>query len=516
MYRNLCDMLDKSSRRYWWRKAILAETGTIRYYKLRRRVEALASAFFNELKIVPGEKVAILLNNSELYPLTYFAALKMGAVVVPLNTFLKAEELRYIIKDSGAKVLITSSSFYPVVRKIRPDLFALRNVVLTDKESSSPDYIALRHLEKGSWRGVPWPEVVKDDVAVIIYTSGTTGHPKGAMLTHRNLLSDVESSISACSFGHRDRVLLVLPMFHSFTVTACILMPLACGAGIVIAGSLQQLKKVMKRILISGVTVVIGIPSLYMVLARVILPRWMRSLLKIRLCISGAAPLPETVLKEFENNWKIPLVEGYGLSEASPVVSLNPVAGTRKPGSVGLPLPGVEVKIAGPDEAELATNQVGEVIVKGNNVMKGYYNKPEETKQAIRGGWLFTGDMGKIDEDGYLFIVDRKKDMILVRGLNVYPREVEQVLQEHPDIEEVSVVGKPFPGKGEIPIAFIVPKDEARINISEITKFCRQRLADYKVPRQILVKDQMPRTPTGKILKRKLKKMAGEETPVSG
>lgn len=496
MYKNLVEMLEDSCRKCWWRKAILAEDRTIRYYKLRREVDKLASILADKFRIEPQDKIAVLLGNSSIYPIVYFAILKFGAVVVPLNIFFKGEELKYIINNSGAKLLITSNEFYPVIKDIRPQLPNLIDVVMADSQ-----------LLKKRTGAAPKREIPLDSTAVIIYTSGTTGYPKGAMLTHQNLLSNVESSVAVSHINHRDRLFLVLPMFHSFTMTVCMLMPLAVGAGIVIASSLHQLKKIIRRVLFLGVTIIVGIPSLYALLAKAHVPWWVRILLRIRLCVSGAAPLPETTLTEFEKKWRIPLLEGYGLSESSPVVSLNPVKGKRKPNSVGLPVPGVEVKIVGPDEAELSTNEVGEIIVKGRNVMKGYYNEPQATEDTIRGGWLFTGDMGKIDEEDYIYIVDRKKDMILVRGLNVYPREVEQVLEGYPGIAEVSVVGKIDQSKGEVPVAFIIPKDGAKLDTVEITKHCRQKLADYKVPRQVIVKDQLPRTPTGKILKRELRKL---------
>lgn len=489
MYKNLVEMLETSCRRHWWRKALLAEDRTIRYFRLRREIDRLASLLADKYGIGSGDKAAILLGNSSIYPVAYFAVLKAGAVVVPINTFLKGEEISYILNNCGARLLITSKDFYPTIEGIKSGL----DVLLAE------DKFEVR-------RKAPERDIPLDSVAVIIYTSGTTGKPKGAMLTHENLLSNLESSISVSFINCRDRMLCVLPMFHSFTMTVCMLMPLAVGAGVVIAASLHQFKKVFRRILFLGVTIIAGIPPLYAALAKADIPWFVRILLRIRLCLSGAAPLPESVLLEFEKKWKIPLLEGYGLSETSPVVSLNPIKGKRKPNSVGMPIPGVEVKITGPDEEELPVEQVGEIIIRGKNVMKGYLNEPQATAETIRGGWLFTGDLGKMDSEGYIYIVDRKKDMILVRGLNVYPREVEQVMQEYPGIAEVSVVAKEDPNKGEAPVAFVIAKDGAKLNPGEITKYCRQRLADYKVPRQIIIKEQLPRTPTGKILKRELRR----------
>lgn len=507
---NLCELLDVSCRRYWWRKAIIADERTIRYYRLKKDADKLANGLISKLQVQPGEKVAVLLGNSAVYSLVYFAVLKAGAVVVPINTFLKGDELIYIINQSDTRVLITSNDFYPLIDKIRPELKSVRGVVLTgtDEEVVDTRVSSVSELMKaGSASGIVKPNIDSDAEAVIIYTSGTTGHPKGAMLTHGNLVSNIKSCVAVSLVSKRDRVLLVLPMFHSFTMTVCLLMPLAVGGGVVIISSLHNFKRVFRKMIINGVTVLIGIPPLYALLAKAKVPSLMRILLRIRLAISGAAPLGEQILKQFEKNWKIPLLEGYGLSEASPVVSLNPLQGARKANSIGIPIPGVAVKIVGQDEAELSQGEIGELIVKGPNVMKGYYQAPEATAKAIRGGWLFTGDLGFVDQDGYFYIVDRKKDMILVRGLNVYPREVEQVLLSHQDIAEASVVGREDQGKGEIPVAFVIPKEGHAVDQLQIARFCRERLADYKVPRQVFVREDLPRTPTGKVLKRELKKL---------
>jgi long-chain acyl-CoA synthetase len=505
MYTNLVEMLEQSCKKYWWKKALLAEDRVVRYYKICKETNLLASSLEKVFDIKPQDKIAVLLGNSSVYPIVYFSILKIGAVVVPLNTFLKGEELKYIINNSGAVLLITSKEFLTEINEVRSDLVSLKNIILTDNKNDVKGYVSLQEImDKGNSDFVP-RKISPDSTAVIIYTSGTTGYPKGAMLTHENLVTNVKCCVDVCRVNKKDRLILVLPMFHSFTMTVCMLMPLAAGSGIVIASTLHQFKKVFKSIVVRGVTVLVGIPSIYLLLARASFPWWIRMLLKIRFCISGAAPLPETTLNEFQKKWKIPLVEGYGLSEASPVVSLNPVYGVKKTNSVGLPLPGLEVKIVGPDEGEIPNGQVGEIIIKGKSIMKGYYNNEEATKATLKNGWLFTGDLGFIDNDKYIHIVDRKKDMILVRGLNVYPREVENIIQEYQGVSEVAVIGKPDENKGEVPVAFVVPKNGFTINSSDILKYCRHKLADYKLPRNIYIKEDLPRTPTGKILKRELK-----------
>jgi long-chain acyl-CoA synthetase len=349
--------------------------------------------------------------------------------------------------------------------------------------------------------------VGREDLAVIIYTSGTTGRPKGAMLTHGNLLSNVAASGSSIRVKARDRVIFFIPMFHSFTLTACILMPLSVGAGIIAVTRLRSLPHLVREMVVRRATIFIGIPHVYDVMAQHGLPWWARPLFRLRLCISGSAPLSAATLKAFERRVRIPLLEGYGLSETSPVVSINPLDGIRKPGSVGLPIPGVEVRIVSGDGGSLPPGEKGEIAVRGPNVMRGYLNRPRETKETIRDGWLLTGDIGTLDGEGYLYIVDRKKEMILFHGMNVYPREIEEVLYRHPRVAEAAVVGKPDRHRGEIPVAFVSLREgEGEGDAApELIAWCRQYLAGYKVPHTIAILDKLPRNAAGKIVKNELK-----------
>jgi len=289
-------------------------------------------------------------------------------------------------------------------------------------------------------------------------------------------------------------------------LTVCIFTPLSMGAGIVLIKSVQPFKAAMREIIRNRATILIGIPQLFQALADARIPFWLHWLLNLRLAVSGAAPLPGETLGKFDRKFRFPLLEGYGLSEASPVVSFNPIRGVQKPGSVGLPLPDIEVKIFDDRGHDLPVGQIGEIVVRGPNVMRGYYNHPEESAAAIRDGWLHTGDMGRKDEDGYIFIVDRRKEMLLVRGMNVYPREIEEVLYQFPNVREAAVVAKPDEKRGEVPIAFVSAVNGATLEPSEILRFCRDRLADYKIPREVRVMDVLPRTATGKIAKLELKK----------
>lgn len=437
-----------------------------------------------------GDRVGILLKNCPEFIFALYAVLKSGATVVPINNFLKPPEIQHIVDDCQVKCLITSADFDETISKL-----------------TGITAISLSELEQGAPAAAPtWPTIPPDDLAVIIYTSGTTGKCKGAMLTHGNIASNVRSCIKALEETSDDRITLLLPMFHSFMLTVCIFTPLSMGAGIVLIKSVQPFKSAMREIIRNRATILVAIPQLFQALADAKIPFWLHWLLKLRLAVSGAAPLPGETLMKFDRKFRFPLLEGYGLSEASPVVSFNPIRGVQKPGSVGLPLPDIEVKIFDDHGHELSTGQVGEIVVHGPNVMRGYFNHPDETAAALRNNWLHTGDMGKKDEDGYIYIVDRRKEMLLVRGMNVYPREIEEVLHQFPNVREAAVVAKPDEKRGEVPIAFVSPVNGAKLEPNDILRFCRERLADYKVPREVRVMDSLPRTATGKIAKLDLKK----------
>jgi long-chain acyl-CoA synthetase len=342
------------------------------------------------------------------------------------------------------------------------------------------------------------------DLAVIIYTSGTTGKPKGAMLTHGNLLHNVESCRQVLQAVSFDRFAVLLPMFHSFMLTVGILLPICVGGSLVLIKSLHPPKNIIGEILRNQATILPAIPQLFRTLANAPLP----PNLPLRLCISGAAPLPVEVLKEFNARFPIPLLEGYGLSEASPVVTMNPIQGPWKAGSIGIPIPDVEVTIQNESGDILKPREVGELCVRGGNVMLGYLNQPDETRKVMRGDWLLTGDVGYMDEDGYIYITDRKKDMLLVNGINVYPREVEEIIYQFPGVKEAAVVSRPDSRKGEQPVAFVAANDGTVLDSKELVQFLRGKLADYKVPRQITIIPALPRNATGKVLKTTLRDMA--------
>lgn len=454
----------------------------------------VADRLRRQARVQPGDRVGIWLKNRPEFIGALLGILRVGAVAVPINNFLKAGEVGYIVSDAGIDVMITDEQLAPATAQIGAQRAGLEWFTVESFHAADPDAGSASQSE---------PPVQRDpaDLAVIIYTSGTTGHPKGAMLSHHNLISNVESCRQMLCADEHDRIAVLLPMFHSFMMTVGILLPLTLGCPVVLVRSLHPPKNIFQELIQRQATILPAIPQLFRTMAHATLP----AKLPLRLCISGAAPLPGEILKEFTEKLSLPLIEGYGLSEASPVVSLNPIAGPWKAGSIGVPVHGVEVTIRDENGAELPAGKTGELCVRGANVMQGYWNKPEETAQTIREGWLLTGDIGFRDEDGYFYITDRKKDMLLVNGINVYPREIEEVLYQFPGVREAAVVGRKDSRKGEQPVAFLSANEGAEINVADVVRFVKERMADYKVPKQITILDALPRTATGKILKTKLR-----------
>jgi long-chain acyl-CoA synthetase len=359
-------------------------------------------------------------------------------------------------------------------------------------------------------RGPP-PEVCfdpKEDVVAILYTSGTTGRPKGAMLTHRNLISNTSSIQEALHFEPgRDIFLVVLPMFHSFAATVGMLFPLLHGCTVVPLPRFEP-ELVARTIEATRATIFLGVPSMYAVFLR-LADEFIETFSSLRFCVSGGAALPMEILERFEARFGKLIYEGDGPTECSPVTCVNPIGGLRKPASVGLPIPEVEMRILDEAGAELADGTVGEICVRGPNVMKGYWGRPEDTREAFFGEWFRTGDLGCRDGDGYFFIVDRKKDMVIVNGMNVYPRIIEDILYRHPAVRDAAVVGRPHKLHGEIPVAYIVLKEGGTSSEKDILDFCRQSLGRHEIPRRVHFRADLPRTATGKILKRELR-LAGE------
>jgi long-chain acyl-CoA synthetase len=451
-----------------------------------------------QFNVQPGARVGLWLKNCPEFVPALFGILQAGAVVVPINNFLKADEVNFILDDAGIDLIITDTELSAHFQTLKSARSSLKLLNVENVLATFPVPHGGMKFETDILKN---PNRQTSDLAVLIYTSGTTGRPKGAMLSHGNLLHNLDSCRIVLRTVEQDRFAVLLPMFHSYMFTVGVLLPLIVGGSIVLVKSLHPVRNVIQDIYARGATVLPGIPQFYRSLVNAELP----APLPLRVCVSGSAPLPMQVLKDFERKFGIPLIEGYGLSEASPVVAKNPLDGARKAGSIGLPIPNVEMSIQDDEGKMLGPRENGEICVRGGNVMMGYWNQPEETARAFRSGWLLTGDIGYRDEEGYYYITDRKKDMLLVNGNNVYPREIEEVIYQFPDVKEAAVIGKPDTRRGEQPIAFVVPNDGATVDAEALLKFVRSKLADFKVPRRVILSPGLPRNSVGKILKTSLR-----------
>ncbi len=504
---NLLDMLAASAGRFSHRPALVFRERRLSYGALLEEVRRVGM-LLGGLGVRPGDRVLLLVPNAPEFGVGYFAILAAGATVVPVNPALKGEEVEYILKDAEPSAAVCSHAALSLLHTSRQGLMRPLPTLVLDADAAAalpPGDVAADFPPPGLPVSQDLPDVQPDDVAACLYTSGTTGRPKGAMLTHRNLLSNVESFRHILPITEEDVFFCVLPMFHAFAATVLFLLPISLGAAVVIEARFVP-DLVLRTIAQARVTLFAGVPTMYAVFAG--LPRPPLDFSAWRLCISGGAPLPPPVLELFEAKYGIQIYEGYGPTECSPVLTVNPPLGVRKVGSVGPAIPGVELRVVDDADTPLPVGEVGEIVARGPNVMKGYFNRPRETEAALRGGWYHTGDMGRVDEDGYYSIVDRKTDLILVGGLNVYPREVELALMSHPAVAEAGVIGVPDPVRGETPKALVVLRDGQRAEPQELVQWCRQRLANYKVPRTVGIVPQLPKTATGKILKTKLRAMA--------
>lgn len=495
----LGQLLERSAQNYPDKTALIFQGIHLSYQELNSKVNRLANGL-RKLGIQKGDAVGILMSNSIQFVISYYAIARLGGVIVPLNIMLKSEELKYILKDAQAKALLTMDSYLKVVKNAQGDLPQLKNIIV---DGDSADFLNFEQLLTEQDSEFSQENLSSEDIVVYLYTSGTTGYPKGAMLSHANLVANAKSTIEHFQAAPEDCFMCVLPMFHTFGATVCMNVPLYLGCTISVMETFIPLN-VMKSIDEDKVSFFAAVPSMYTVLVNMNNEDKF-DLSSLRVCISGGSSLPVEILHKAEKKFGLTITEGYGLSETSPVATMNPTNSSRKPGSIGIAIPGVTVKIFDEQDQEVVANQVGEVVVKGPNVMQGYYNLPEATAEALRHGWLHTGDIGKMDEDGFVYIVDRKKDLIIVGGLNVYPREVEEVIYTHPAVVEAAVIGVADKLRGEAVKAVVVLKPGVDLTGKELLKYCRERLATYKVPRYVEFRDSLPKTGSGKILKRALK-----------
>ncbi len=500
MGRNLASLLTDSAARCPERTAIKLEDGAMTFTQLDDASARLAGLLV-ERGFQPGDRVGVMLPNVPSFPVAYYGILRAGGVVVPMNVLLKEREVAYYLEDSGARLLFAWAEFG---EQARPGAEAAGAELV----EVSPRETMARIMAAPARPGLA--EVADDDTAVILYTSGTTGAPKGAELTHANLYVNARTKLETLiQIAEDDVILGALPLFHSFGQTAAMNAGLMGGACLTLLPRFEPLKclQIMER---DRVSVFLGVPTMYTAMLSVP-PDQRPDTSSLRVCISGGASLPVEVLRAFEAQFSVGILEGYGLSETSPVASFNHPDRERKPGSIGTPIRDVRMQVVDADDNELPPGEVGEIVIQGPNVMKGYWRKPEATAEAMRGGWFHSGDLAKMDEDGYFYIVDRKKDMIIRGGYNVYPREVEEVLYEHPAVAEAAVVGIPDDMLGEEVGAAVALKAGAEASPEELQAYVKERIAAYKYPRHVWLVPELPKGPTGKILKREIRAPAREQ-----
>lgn len=462
-----------------------------------------------------GDKVAIFMNNSWQFIANAFAISKIGGIIVPINSFLKEEELSYILNNAKAKALFINNKFINEAKNLLSKtnlekIFWVDGSHTNDNINVDYDTMLISNIDDVNFIH----NATINDTAMIVYTSGTTGKPKGAMLSFKNLLSNCEASKKLFNLKNGQLgMICYLPMFHAFTFTVNVLLPIYTNSKLIIIrsiGSRKDFKYLLKQLLFNRFSYFTGIPEVYNAMVKAKLPWYFHWLHNVKGFISGAAPLSDDLYAKFNKEFrKGTLLQGYGISECSPVVSCNSVKGNR-PGSVGKPLDEYKVKIFDDNMQELPTGNVGEICVNGDCVMQGYYENEEATKEAIINGWFKTGDLGKLDSDGYIYIIDRKKDIIIHKGMNIYPREIEEVLYTNNKIQGCAVIGIKEQND-EIPIAYIELKEHETTNEHEIKEFLKPHLAPFKIPRKIIVLNQIPKNATGKILKRELRDLYSQQ-----
>ncbi len=467
-------------------------------------LDSLCNRFANALiglGIAKGDRVALYLPNIPQFIIAYFGALKAGAVVTALSPLHREREVAFQLSDSGAQTLVTLDTLCPVVEKVKEKV-SIKHVIVTGLDECGFPKL----LKDSSSRNPNIPIDPTEDSAALQYTGGTTGTPKAAMLTHRNLVSNAYAFAVAIEGTPQDVFLTALPLFHIYGMTTSLTVPASLGAKMVLLSKFEA-AKACQAIRQHKVTVFCGVPTMYqMLLANSDIANY--DLRSIRVCISGASPLRPMVQKQFMLVTGGLLAEGYGLTEASPVTHCSPVEGARvRVGSIGVPLPNTDARIVDLETGHrtLGVGEVGELAVRGPQVMKGYWNHPEETALVLRGGWLLTGDIARVDGDGYYYIVDRKKDLIKHKGYSIYPRELEDILYEHPAVKLCAVVGKPDVAAGEVPVAFVVLKDGAQVSEADLKEFVNGKVAAYKSLRAVCLLGDLPLNAAGKVQKRILR-----------
>lgn len=496
---NIANHLERTAQRNPSRPAIVFQETSISYGQLANDAHQLA-AWLAQHGIRQGDRVALLLPNIPAFMIGYIAAQMLGAIAVSLNTMLKADELHFTLDDSGATALITTADLLQQVPRAR--LPNLQTIVIA--EGKSTNFPTLDLILAGSLAPTTTVDLQPNAPAAIVYSSGTTGFPKGVTLSHNNVVTNMAAKEYYCGIRPDDRLLLFVPLFHCFGQNAIMNSAFYAGATIILQRGFDfdQLMRVIQH---QQVTMFFSVPTIYRLLLQRCSPEQFGA---IRYWFSGAAPLDAELAREWLDRFARPIAVGYGLSETSPFASYNHID-HYKPGSIGVPITDVAMRIVDVDTRQpLATGEIGEIEIRGPNVMLGYWNRPADTAAVLTDGWFHSGDLGFADADGYFFIVDRLKDMINIAGLKVYPAEVEQIIRQHPAVADVAVYGVPDQFTGEHVEAAVVLAPNQQISAGAIMGFCRPRLASYKLPSVVHFRDTLPRNPTGKILKRVLRDQA--------
>src|SRR6202041_1971589 len=488
---NLASNVTDTTRVKAGRVAVSGDNAALTYRALDE-ASARVAGLLRERGLEPGDRVGLMMPNVAEVPVVYYGILRAGGVVVPMNPLLKGREVAYYLSDSGAGLLFAWHAFAEQAKAGAEQAGAETIVV---------DGVGFPDLLATATPDFAVADTSDEDTAVILYTSGTTGHPKGAELTHANLISNTEvARVDIVRATPDDVIFGGLPLFHVFGQTVALNVAVAAGACLTLLPRFDA-AHALRIVADHRVTVFEGVPTMYVALLHQP-DRADYDVSTLRMCISGGAALPVEVLRGFEDAFGVAVLQGYGLSETSPVASFNHPGRERKPGSIGTAIRGVQMRVVDDSDHEVPQGEVGEIVIRGPNVMKGYWQRPEATAEAIRDGWFHSGDLARVDEDGYFYIVDRKKDLIIRGGYNVYPREIEEVLYEHPAVAEAAVIGLPHPALGEEVGAAVALKPGAAVSAEDLRDYVKSQVAAYKYPRHVWLVDALPKGATGKLQKR--------------
>ncbi len=498
-FKNLRDLIEKQAERFGDKAVIRFHEEDVTYRDLDERSSRIARSL-QKLGIRKGDRVCLLMDNGPEFYYVYFGIIKAGAIAGPVNCWWQTGEIQYLLNDSGAAALFVDAPYRLHADRVRGETPALKHWIARGFDAEG--YLSFDDLlrEEGRVEDIP---IALDDISTIVYTSGTTGNPKGVLLSHGNILTNSWQATKLADISDRDVVMCFLPLFHVNGLVITGTAPMTVGAQIVLRKGFSA-SDFWETVARYRVNIFSGVPTVYQILLATPGSEAV-DVSSLRYGVCGAAPMPVEAIRRFEETFNMIIVEGYGLTEGTAGATANPINGVRKIGSIGIPFAESEVRIFDEEDREVPQGEIGEIVIRGGHVMKGYFNKPEETAQTLRGGWLHTGDMAYKDEDGYLFIVDRKKEMVIRGGENIYPKELEGILFTHPKILEAAVVGVPDPIYGEEVMACVVLRPGETLGEEELRDWCRENMASYKVPRYVDFRDSLPKNIIGKILKKELR-----------